>query len=71
MKFLLESCGATMDDIVKMVVYMRDVNDFDKMNQVYRECFTRGREPARVTVQVPSPMKEFDIEIEVIAVLPS
>ncbi len=70
-KFLLESCGATMDDIVKVIVYMRDVNDFDKMNQVYREYFTKGQEPARVTIQALSPIEGIEIEIEVTAVLPS
>jgi len=49
-KLLLESCGATMDDIVKVVIYMRDVNDFDKVNQVYRKYFTKGQEPTRVTI---------------------
>ena len=70
-KFLLESCGATMDDIVKVIVYMRDVTDFDKMNQVYREYFTKGQEPARVTIQALSPIEGIEIEIEVTAVLPS
>jgi enamine deaminase RidA (YjgF/YER057c/UK114 family) len=44
-KFLLGSCGATMDDIVKVVVYMRDVNNFNNMDQVYREYFTKGQDP--------------------------
>ena len=70
-KFLLEFCGATMDDIVKVVVYMRDVNNFDKMNQVYREYFTKGQEPARVTIQALSPIEGIEIEIEVTAVLSS
>jgi len=70
-KFLLESCGATMDDIVKVIVYMRDVNDFDKVNPVYREYFTKGQEPARVTIQALSPIEGIEIEIEVTAVLPS
>jgi 2-iminobutanoate/2-iminopropanoate deaminase len=70
-KFLLESCNATMDDIVKVIIYMRDVSDFDKMNQVYREYFRKGQEPARVTVQAPSPIKGVDIEIEATAVLPN
>lgn len=69
-KFLLESCKATMDDIIKVVVYLRDINDFDKMNQVYREYFTKGQEPARVTIQAISPIKNINIEIEVIALLP-
>lgn len=69
-EFLLESCGATMDDIVKVVIYMRDVSHFDEMNRVYRQYFTKGQEPARVTIQAPSPIDGVDIEIEVIAVLP-
>ncbi len=42
-RLLLSSCGATMDDIVKAVVYLRDAQD---VNQVYREYFTKGQEPA-------------------------
>ncbi len=69
-EFLLESCGATMDDIVKVVIYMRDVSHYDEMNRVYRQYFTKGQEPARVTIQAPSPIDGVDIEIEVIAALP-
>ena len=69
-EFLLESCGATMDDIVKVVIYMRDVSHCDEMNRVYRQYFRKGQEPARVTIQAPSPIDGVDIEIEVIAVLP-
>jgi 2-iminobutanoate/2-iminopropanoate deaminase len=68
-KFLLESSGATMNSVIKVVVYMRDITDFDQMNQVYREYFTKGQEPARVTIQARSPIKNIDIEIEVVAVL--
>ncbi len=68
-KFLLESSGATMDDIVKTVVYLRDTNDFEEMNVVYRTYFKKGTEPARVTVQAASPIKGIDIEIDVIAVV--
>ncbi len=69
-KLLLESCGAKMDDIAKVIVYLRDIEDFDKMNQIYLEYFTKGQEPARVTVQAISPIEGIDIEIEVTAVLP-
>ncbi len=68
-KFLLESSGAKMDDILKVVVYMKDINDFDQMNQIYRKYFLEGQEPAIVTIQVLSPIKDIDIEIEVIAIL--
>ncbi len=69
-KFLLESTGATMDDILKVVIYMRDISDFDKMNQVYQKYFKKGQEPARVTIQATSPLKNIDIEIEITALLP-
>jgi len=66
-KLLLEGCGATMDDIVKAVIYMRDLKDFDKVNEVYCKYFTKGNEPARVAMQAISPLESIDIEIEVVA----
>jgi len=69
-KFLLESSGTTMDYIIKIVIYMRDIKDFEQINQVYREYFKKGQEPARITIQAISPIKNIDIEIEAIALLP-
>ncbi|NQU07426.1 MAG: RidA family protein [Candidatus Abyssubacteria bacterium] len=69
LKFLLESSGGKMDDIVKVVIYLKDIKDFDEMNDVYREYFEPGQEPARVTVQALSPIDSIDIEIEAIAVV--
>ena len=66
-KLLLEGCGATMDDIVKTVIYMRDLKDFDKVNEVYCKYFIKGNEPARVAMQAISPLEDIDIEIEVVA----
>ncbi len=69
-KTLLELSGATIDDVVKTVVYMKDVKkDFEAMNKVYKTYFISGQEPARVTVQALSPIKGIDIEIEVTAIL--
>jgi len=68
-KLLLNASGATMNDVVKVVVYMRDLSKFGEMNSVYREYFEDGEEPARVAVQAPSPIDEVDIEIEVTAVI--
>jgi len=67
-KFLLESCGSKMEDIVKVVIYMRDAKDREKMNQVYQKYFMCGEEPAKVSVQAASPIDGVDIEIEVVAV---
>jgi 2-iminobutanoate/2-iminopropanoate deaminase len=66
-KFLLANCGATMDDIVKVVIYMRNLKDFDKVNEIYSQYFTKGNEPARVTMQAISPIENIDIEIEIVA----
>jgi len=68
LRFLLEASGGTMADVVKVVIYLRDNKDFAEMNDVYREFFERGQEPARVTVQSPSPIESIDVEIEAIAV---
>jgi 2-iminobutanoate/2-iminopropanoate deaminase len=66
-KYLLEACGASMDAIVDVTIYMRDVSQFDEMNKIYRTYFKDGQEPARVTVQAPSPLPGIDIEIKVVA----
>lgn len=68
-KFLLDSSGSKMDNIVKAVVYLRDINDFEEMNAVYRTYFKKGTEPARVAVQAASPIKNINIEIDVVAVV--
>jgi 2-iminobutanoate/2-iminopropanoate deaminase len=68
-KFLLESSGSKMKNVVKVVVYMRNIEQFKEMNQVYRQYFTEGEEPARVAIQAQSPLPGIDIEIEAIAVL--
>lgn len=67
-KFLLESSGSSMDKVVKVAVYMRDVGRFREMDDVYRGYFREGEEPARVTVQAPSPIEGVDVEIEATAV---
>jgi 2-iminobutanoate/2-iminopropanoate deaminase len=66
-KYLLESSDSCLENIVKTVIYMRDVSNLDVMNNVYKEYFKPGQEPARVTIQAPSPINGVDIEIEVTA----
>lgn len=68
-KYLLSQCGSTMDDIVKVVIYFRDLSNRKEINEVlYRKYFTPGQEPTKVSVQAPSPIEGIDIEIEVTAV---
>lgn len=67
-KFLLESCGGTMADIVKATLHMRNTQDREAINAVYRQYFVRGQEPAKVSIQAASPIEGVDIEIEIVAV---
>ena len=66
-KYLLSNAGSSMEHVLRVHVYMRSVSEFEEMNRVYREYFGEGEEPARVTVQAPTPIKGIDVEIEVTA----
>ena len=66
-KAILESGDCTMDQVVKTTVYLKDIADFSKMNDVYKEYFTEGSYPARSAVQVAALPKDALVEIEIIA----
>lgn len=65
-KGILESAGASMNQVVKTTVFIKDMNDFTKINEVYAEYFP-APSPARSLVQVARLPKDVGIEIEVIA----
>lgn len=65
-KNILESAGTSMDKVVKVVVFLRDMNDFAAMNEVYGSFFLTNP-PARSAVQVARLPKDAIIEIEAIA----
>ena len=67
---VLEAAGASLADVVKTTVYMKDLGEFAAMNQVYAEFFT-DKPPARATVEVARLPKDARVEIEAVAVLPS
>lgn len=67
-KYLLSQCGCVMDDIVKIVIYFRSVEDRKEINEIYKQYFTPGKEPAKISVQASSPIHGIDIEIEAIAI---
>lgn len=64
---VLQSEGLTMDDIIKTTVFMKDLNDFNVVNELYAETFTQPY-PARSAVEVSRLPKDVLIEVEVIAV---
>ena len=63
---VLEAGGASMDDVVKCVVFLTDMNDFAAMNGVYASYFGETA-PARSCVQVAGLPKGARVEIEAIA----
>lgn len=66
---ILEAAGTDLAHVVKTTVFLRDINDFAKMNAVYGEFFTENP-PARSAVQVAALPRNGAVEIEVVAVLP-
>ena len=65
-KAVLAAAGSTMDRVVKTTVFLRDLNDFGPMNEVYGEYFQESP-PARSTVQVAKLPRDAVVEIEVVA----
>jgi len=64
-KGILEAAGLTLENVVKVNVYLKNMNDFPKMNEVYKEYF-KENPPARTTVQA-TPPGDIDVEIDAIA----
>ena len=69
LKAVLEAEGMTMDHIVSTTVFLKDVNEFGKMNEVYAAYF-KDAPPARATVEVARLPRDMKIEISAIAVRP-
>jgi 2-iminobutanoate/2-iminopropanoate deaminase len=64
--YVLQSAGLTQDNVVKVNVFLTDMNDFAKMNSVYSNQFTSPY-PARTTIGVASLPLGAKVEIEMIA----
>lgn len=64
---ILKSAGYDSSDVVSTTVYLKDINDFAKMNAVYAKHFQEGNYPTRATVQVAALPKDARIEISAIA----
>lgn len=65
-KGIMEAAGLGMDNIVKTTVFIKDMNDFAKVNEVYATFF-KSDFPARSCVEVARLPKDVLIEVEVIA----
>jgi 2-iminobutanoate/2-iminopropanoate deaminase len=65
-KAILADAGLTLSDVVKATVFIKDMNDFGRLNEVYAEYFG-DHKPARSTVEVARLPRDVKVEIEVIA----
>ncbi|CAO3687280.1 unnamed protein product [Rhizopus microsporus] len=63
---VLKASGSSLDKVVKTTVFLKDMNDFVAMNEVYGHFFS-SHKPARSAVQVARLPKDVDVEIECVA----
>lgn len=66
LKSILEDNGSSLENVIKTTVYLRDMNDFKPMNEIYAKYFGSSL-PARSTVAVVGLPLDAKVEIEVIA----
>ncbi|HEY9121978.1 MAG TPA: RidA family protein [Brevefilum sp.] len=69
LKAVLEAAGSRLELVVKTTVFLKDINAFGQMNEVYGTFFTENF-PARSAFQVAALPKGADVEIEAVALLP-
>lgn len=65
-KAILEGAGTSLSNVVKTTVFLRDMNDFGAMNEIYGSYFQEDP-PARSTFQVAKLPRDGSVEIEVVA----
>ncbi|MBU3183701.1 RidA family protein [Clostridium estertheticum] len=66
-KAILEEAGSSLDKVVKTLVFLKDMDDFAQMNEIYSKYFTTNP-PARSCIQAGKLPKDALVEIEVIAI---
>lgn len=67
-KAILEEAGATLNDVVKCTVYVKNMDQFGLINEAYGEFFTENK-PARACIEVARLPKNANVEVDAIAVL--
>lgn len=64
---VLEAAGSSLEKVIKTTIFLQDLNDFEKVNEIYVDYF-KDNLPARSCVQVAKLPKGATIEIEAIAI---
>jgi 2-iminobutanoate/2-iminopropanoate deaminase len=68
-KAILEAAGTSMEYVAKVTVYLKDLDNFDMMNEVFTKYFSKAAPPARTTVQ--AGVGKIGVEIDAIAWIPT
>ena len=66
LKAVLEACGSSLAQVLKTTVYLQDMGEFPRMNEVYARYFPENP-PARATVEVARLPRDVRVEIDAIA----
>ena len=67
LKAIVEAAGSSLEKAVKATVYLKDMNDFTAMNEVYARYFTQNP-PARSTVEVSRLPRDVRVEIDLVVI---
>ena len=68
LKAVVEAAGSSLENVIKTTVFLSDMNNFAKMNEIYAGYFSGGKLPSRSAVEVARLPKDVLVEIEAIAV---
>ena len=66
---ILKEAGLGFKNVVRSKIYLTDMSNFSKVNEVYGSYFEKGHEPARTTIEVSGLPLGVDVEIDMIAVV--
>jgi len=66
-KAIVKASGCDLEDVVKTTIYLKDMEDFQAVNEIYAGYFNTSKPPVRVAVEVARLPKDVKIEIEAIA----
>ena len=66
---ILKAAGSSLKKVVKTTVFLKNMDDFSAMSEVYKEFFDEKTAPARSTIEVARLPKDVAVEIEVVATI--
>ena len=64
---VLKEANFSFNDVIKVSIFLDDMDDFDTVNEIYSTFFEKGKEPVRETIEVSGLPKKARIEVSVIA----